>query len=121
MRAPSPIPSLSLASRSCCESIFETVMPRTQPPTDRQKAFDIAIRVLTASFGGYFATYMAMFALARILPLTRADSVLLTSMLGFLVAPALMIWIFAARSTGRMVATLFLGILLCAAAAAWAG
>jgi hypothetical protein len=96
-------------------------MPSLLQPIDRRRAFDIAVRCLTAIFGGYFVTYAAMFALARLLPLTRADAVLLTSMLAFLLAPALLVWIFAARSTGRMLVLLALGTGLCAAVAAWAG
>jgi hypothetical protein len=66
----------------------------------------IAVRVLLAIIGGYTAsaglTALIAIALPVATPLPRSESVLLASMLGFIVYLVLLLWSFAERRLWRL-------------------
>lgn len=71
----------------------------------RPGAANIAARVVTALVAGYAIVYFAADALGLALVsarwASRADAVLIATNLAFLLAPAVVIWVFAAGSMWR--------------------
>jgi len=65
-------------------------------------------RCLAAVFAGYALAAISTVFLALILPLPRAEAVLLASLLGFVVYVLAVLWVFAARTAGRA----WLGVML---------
>lgn len=61
----------------------------------------LASRVLAALVGGYAVAYAVTAFLAVYLPLARPDRVVLSSLASFAVWTAVVIYVFAARSTTR--------------------
>ncbi|HWJ68664.1 MAG TPA: ketohydroxyglutarate aldolase [Sphingobium sp.] len=74
---------------------------------ERQGAARIAARIVTAIVAGYAILYFVSDALGLALVsaqwTTRADAVLIATNLAFLLAPAVVIWVFAAGSMWRAV------------------
>ncbi|AHJ66076.1 DUF3649 domain-containing protein [Granulibacter bethesdensis] len=76
-------------------------------------------RIMAAIIGGYCATLAINAALAVLLPLPRAEAVIIAAMLSFPVFAGVIIWVFATRSPGRAWAGLALVTLPCAALGYW--
>lgn len=81
-------------------------------------------RVLAAAVGGYVLAHLLPLALVALLPVGRADAVLIAVQLGFAVHAAVILWCFAARTALRAWGGLVLagapaGLVL-AATGAWA-
>lgn len=72
---------------------------------DRHGAVNIAARVITALVAGYAIVYFATDALGLALFTagwtSRADAVLISTNLALLLAPAIVIWVFAVRSVSK--------------------
>lgn len=62
---------------------------------------DVAARAAAAIGGGYLLSSTSMALLARLLPLPRADAVILATMLAFVVYTCVVIWVFATASALR--------------------
>lgn len=62
------------------------------------RALGVASRVVAASLGGYALTYWATVSLAVMLPMRRAEAVLVASMLSFVVHIGAIVWAFAAST-----------------------
>ena len=60
--------------------------------------FQILLRVLAGFIGGYILTGYITAVTAVLLPLTRADAVMLSSMLSYLWFAGILIWAFAIKS-----------------------
>lgn len=73
-------------------------MPPTRP---LPQWGDIALRVGAAVLGGYGLTYAFTAALARLLPVARADAVVIATLLSFAVYTTAVLWAFAAASAWR--------------------
>ena len=65
-------------------------------------------RIAAALFGGYVLSNLLSLALAGLLPLSRADTVLTAMQLSFVVYVAAVVWVFSARSAGQAWAGLLL-------------
>jgi hypothetical protein len=61
------------------------------------RRFRIGARLLAGTAGVYAVTWLVAAALAVLLPLRRDDAVLVATNLAFLVAVALVLWVFCAR------------------------
>jgi ABC-type branched-subunit amino acid transport system substrate-binding protein len=89
--------------------------------TTRRERLAIASRALAAVVGGYALASVAASALALALPLftpaSRADGVLIASLLSFVFYTAAAIWVFGTRSATR--AWLGLAVASLACAVAW--
>lgn len=97
-------------------------MPHFQLPQKHGgKALGIAIRIFAATVGCYYALYAAMFALALVLPLSPADTQIITALIAFLLGVPLVLWIFAERSLVKLSLTLGVGAAIGAALAAMVG
>ena len=92
-------------------------MGRTVAVTWRYRAA-IASRALAALFGCYAASAAIAMALARILPMSKAEASTAATMAGMLVLPALVMMVFAARTALRSW-TWVLGLALLGAITAW--
>jgi len=68
----------------------------------------LAARCLLAVFGGYLISYTACAALARLLPVTPVDAVVIAALLGFLIYLGFIIWSFAAARVSRVALSLLL-------------
>ena len=80
---------------------------------------NVAARVVAGTIGAYAVAALFAMALARILPMDRAQAVVPATLLAFLVGPAVTIWAFLARGPWRAWAgVVALGALF--AAIAWA-
>lgn len=64
--------------------------------------FSICQRVAVAVFGGYTLAVAVSTSLSHALPMARADAVLSSLLVGFLVYAAVIVWAFGARSISRM-------------------
>lgn len=71
-------------------------------------------RIVAAILGGYAFTYAFTAALARLLPLNKADALITATLLSFAVYTGAVLWAFASRSATRAWAGLALGIPLAA-------
>lgn len=71
-------------------------------------------RITAAILGGYAFTYAATAALARLLPLDKADALISATLLSFAVYTGAILWAFACRSAVRAWAGLALGLPLAA-------
>lgn len=60
--------------------------------------FQILLRVLAGFIGGYVLTGYITAVTAILLPMTRADAVMLSSMLSYLWFAGILIWAFAIKS-----------------------
>ncbi|TBU92649.1 DUF3649 domain-containing protein [Stutzerimonas kirkiae] len=58
-------------------------------------------RILAAILGGYLFTYAFTAALARLLPLEKADAVIVATLPAFVVYTLIILWVFACRSAWR--------------------
>ena len=76
------------------------------------------VRILSASIGGYALAVACSFALARALPMTRAEASIAASLAAVLTMPAAAIWAFAARRARDAFAGIA-GATLILAALAW--
>jgi hypothetical protein len=56
-------------------------------------------RVITGFFGGYVLTSYLTIVLAQIIPMPRAEAVVLASLLSYLWFCLIIIWVFSVRST----------------------
>lgn len=78
--------------------------PKT-PAATRRERLGIASRVLAATVGGYALASLAASALAAALPLltaaSRADGVVIASLLSFAFYAVAAIWVFSTRSAMR--------------------
>jgi hypothetical protein len=92
-------------------------MARAAPVTWRYRAA-IASRAIAALVGCYAASTALTMALARILPMSRAEAATAATMIGVLVLPALVMTVFAVRSAWRAWAWV-LGLTLLGAAVTW--
>jgi len=92
-------------------------MARAAPVTWRYRAA-IASRTIAALVGCYAASTALAMALARTLPMSRAEAATAATMAGVLVLPALVMAVFAVRSAWRAWAWV-LGLTLLGAVAAW--
>jgi hypothetical protein len=92
-------------------------MARTAPVTWRYRAA-IASRTIAAVFGCYAASTAIAMALARLLPMSRAEASTAATMIGVLVLPALVMMVFAVRTAWRAWGWV-LGLTLAGAAFAW--
>ncbi|WP_068639702.1 DUF3649 domain-containing protein [Thauera butanivorans] len=63
-------------------------------------ALSVCQRVVAAVFGGYALANLLPLALAGLLPIGRAESVMAALLLSFAVYTAAILWAFAARSAG---------------------
>jgi len=57
----------------------------------------IAVRALAAILGGYVLTSLIVAGLSLVLPMSRAEAVLTSSLLSFLIYACLALWVFSAR------------------------
>lgn len=68
----------------------------------RPRSGQVALRALLAIAGGYAATWLLAYWLARVVPLAPTEAVIATSFLGLLVYPLLMVWAFACPRVSRV-------------------
>lgn len=61
----------------------------------------VASRALAAILGGYALTALATFALALLLPMSRAEASMTATLLSFLIYTCVVIWVFATRTAWR--------------------
>jgi len=73
------------------------MMPKNGP----QMALSIAARTGAATIGGYVASYAAAAALSRILPMARAEVVILTALAAIVLNVVIALWAFGSRSIWR--------------------
>jgi hypothetical protein len=92
-------------------------MARAVPVTWRYRAA-VASRTFAALFGCYAASTALAMALARVLPMSRAEAGTAAAMVGVLVLPALVMMVFSVRSAWRAWAWV-LGLTLLGAVIAW--
>lgn len=92
-------------------------MARAAPVTWRYRAA-IASRTIAALAGCYAASTALTMALARILPMSRAEAATAATMIGVLVLPALVMTVFAVRSAWGAWAWV-LGLTLAGAVVTW--
>lgn len=92
-------------------------MARTAPVTWRYRAA-IASRTIAALLGCYVASTAVAMALARVLPMSRAEAATTATMAGVLVLPALVMMVFAVRTAWRAWGWVA-GLTLLGAVAAW--
>lgn len=76
--------------------------------------WQIASRALAAIVGGYAFTSACTILLACVMPLTRAESVLSSTLLSFVVYTCVIIWVYATASLKRVWLSLGLSSLLIA-------
>ena len=77
----------------------------------RQRSGKIALRALLAIAGGYAVTWVLAYWLAKVLPLEATEAVIVTSFLGLLIYPLLMVWAFSCPRVSRVFAV-FAAVLL---------
>lgn len=58
-------------------------------------------RISAAVLGGYVFTYCCTAALARLLPLAKADAVVVATLTAFIIYTAVILWAFGCRSPWR--------------------
>ncbi len=61
----------------------------------------VALRVLLAAVGGYFATVVTAIFLVNVLPLSRSDAVVTSALSTFVIYTLAVIWVFSAHSLRR--------------------
>lgn len=76
--------------------------------------FQVLLRVLAGFIGGYILTGYMTAITALLLPMTRADAVVLSSMLSYLWFAGIIIWAFAVKSLLKL--CLIVTMLIAAAA-----
>jgi len=74
----------------------------------------IAARAVAAIGGGYLLAALASTLLALVLPLARADAVIIATMLAFVVYTCAILWVFATASAARAWTGLLAACGLCA-------
>ena len=72
-------------------------------------------RVMAAIIGAYVLTLLSIAVLALVLPMSRAESVLLSMLLSFFIYACAVLWVFATRSAWRAWCGMLLPSLLMAA------
>lgn len=78
----------------------------------------VSTRILSASIGGYALAVACSFALARALPMTRAEASVAAALGAVLTMPAAAVWAFAAQRARDAFAGI-VGAALVLAAVAW--
>jgi magnesium-transporting ATPase (P-type) len=100
------------------------VAPRKAGQTPRQPMsgtsassmrWSVFARVMAAIIGAYVLTLLSIAVLALVLPMSRAESVLLSMLLSFLIYACAVLWVFATRSAWRAWCGMLLPSLLMAA------
>ncbi len=71
---------------------------------------DITMRSALAILGGYAFTYAFTAALARLLPLSAADALVVATLPAFLVYTIALLWAFAARDLRRVCCGVLLAV-----------
>ena len=61
----------------------------------------VASRALAAIVGGYALTALGTMAIARFLPLSRAEASMTATLSSFLIYTCIVIWVFATRTASR--------------------
>jgi len=61
----------------------------------------IFLLLMAATFGGYLLTSAVMILIAALLPLSRADAVIVSALLSFAIYTAAIIWVFAVKNAKR--------------------
>jgi hypothetical protein len=98
--------------------------PRQAGQTQRQSTsgtsassmrWSVFARAMAAIIGAYVLTLLSIAVLALILPMSRAESVLLSMLLSFLIYACAVLWVFATRSAWRAWCGMLLPSLLMAA------
>jgi len=82
---------------------------------------NVALRIVTGVVGTYAVAALVAAALARTLPMARVEAVAVSTLLAFLVAPAVPVWAFLARGPWRALAGVVAVSLLLAGIAWLAG
>ena len=82
--------------------------------TTKAFAWPMLSRIAAAILGGYGFTYAFTAALARLLPLDKADALISATLLSFTVYTGAILWAFACRSATRAWAGLALSLPLAA-------
>lgn len=77
--------------------------------------WSVFARVMAAIIGAYVLTLLSIALLALVLPMSRAESVLLSMLLSFLIYACAVLWVFATRSAWRAWCGMLLPSLLMAA------
>lgn len=76
-------------------------MMRLLSSPDARYRLNVASRVLAAALGGYALVSVCAMLMALLLPIGRAQAVMLASDMGFLAYLPLLFWVFHTRSTIR--------------------
>lgn len=80
---------------------------------------DITLRSVLAIIGGYALTYACTAALARTLPMPRADAVITATLLSFVIYLALVLWSFSGIALQKLSAILATSTLALALIGFW--
>ena len=72
------------------------------------QTFNRTARSVLALAGGYLFTYAACAALARLLPVSAVDAVVIAALAGFVIYLGFMLWAFAASRLRKVVLSLLL-------------
>jgi len=83
-----------------------------------QRRLGLAIRIVSASVGGYLLAVATAFAVARIFPASRVEAATTASLVAILMMPLAAIWAFAARRAWMAFAGIA-GLTLILALLAW--
>lgn len=87
----------------------------TPGPSATGMRWAVFSRVMAAIIGAYVLTLLSIAVLALVLPMSRAESVLLSMLLSFLIYACAVLWVFATRSAWRAWVGMLLPSLLMAA------
>ncbi len=83
----------------------------TSPIKNRGVWIQIISRVVAAAVGGYALSSLAAVCFSIVLPMARAEAVLVGTMASFVIYVSVILWVFSAPSAARAWA----GLVLCAA------
>ncbi|MFV3129095.1 hypothetical protein [Niveispirillum sp. KHB5.9] len=103
MSAPSPSPAKKAAPR---------------PALAKRPAWDVPVRILTASFGGYALTAAATALLARMLPGSPLEAAMAATVMSFALFTGAVVWTFGAGKA-LVVAGWIWGLALATGGLAW--
>lgn len=79
-------------------------MTVTHKHTGRHYRWQIALRALTAIFGGFALANTSGILLAYLLPMSKNDAVATSMLLSFAIYAGAVMWIFSQRSTSKALA-----------------
>jgi len=85
------------------------------------RRLDIAVRTLLGAGAGYALSALMAASLSLVLPMARAEAVMVATMLAFLAYAALIIWAYAARGLWRLIRAWTALALVLWLAMAWGG